>query len=180
MGYRILEQYPTYMEENRARFHLRHGFTMVAAAVDGTHTPYTPNSPKEALNCKNYKMWTSLLNIAAVNSFYCFVELVVGWPGIFHDKTCTENSNFWHAMQDDRDVWLSKQGVCVADSGWRSGLWLAMKPFTVLDGSTKSINGTILYTVQHGFFVRKHSAVGKIASDVCSIRFTLLSNIQRL
>ena len=28
---------------------------------------------EEALNCKNYKMLTSLLNIAVVNNYNCFV-----------------------------------------------------------------------------------------------------------
>ena len=66
MGYGILEQSPTYMEDCRARFHARYGFPMVGAAIDGSHVPYHPNSPAEAMNCKNYKMWASLLNITVV------------------------------------------------------------------------------------------------------------------
>ena len=138
MGYGILEQSPTYMENCRSRFHARHGFPMVGAAIDGTHVPYAPNSPEEALICKNYKMWTSLLNIAVVNSYYCFVELDVGWPGRFHDKTCTENSNFWYAMNANSETWLGRYGVALADSAWGVGSNLVMTPYTVNDGSTKA------------------------------------------
>ena len=90
-----------------------HGFPMIGAEIDGLHVLYHPNSPEEALNCKSYKMWTSLLNIAVVNSYYCFVNLDVGWPGRFHDKTRTENSNFWNAMNLERDVaWQKRSCAC--------------------------------------------------------------------
>jgi hypothetical protein len=37
---------------------------MVGSAIDGTltHVPYAPNSPEEALICKNYKMWISIVD----------------------------------------------------------------------------------------------------------------------
>jgi hypothetical protein len=138
MGYGILEQSPTYMENCRSRFHARHGFPMVGAAIDGTHVPYVPNSPAEALVCKNYNFWTSFLNIAVVNSYYCFVKLGVGWPGRFHDKTCTENSNFWFAMNARPETWLGKNGVALADSAWGVGSNMVMTPYIVNDGSTKA------------------------------------------
>jgi hypothetical protein len=87
---------------------------MVGAAIDGTHVLYAPNSPEEALICKNYKLWTSLLNIAVMNSHYCFIELDFGWPGGFHDKTCTESSN-WYNMNKYRETWLGKNRVALAD-----------------------------------------------------------------
>ncbi len=37
MGCRILDQSSTHMEDNRALFHLRHGFPTVGAAMDGTN-----------------------------------------------------------------------------------------------------------------------------------------------
>ena len=66
--YGILEQSPIYMYNCRARFHARHGFPMVGAAIDDTQIPYAPISPEEAMIYKNYKLWTSLLHIAVVNS----------------------------------------------------------------------------------------------------------------
>jgi hypothetical protein len=54
-----------------------------------------------------------------------------------------------------REMFGSVNMDCVTGSAWGSGLSLVMTPFTVLDGSTKSINGTFLYTVQNSFFVRE-------------------------
>ena len=102
------------------------------------HVPYVPNSPAEALVCKNYKFWTSFLNIAVVNSYYCFVNFDVGRPGRFHDKNCTENSNFWFAMNARRETWLGKNGVALADSAWGVGSNMVMTPYIVNDGSTKA------------------------------------------
>ncbi len=73
-----------------------------------------------------------------VNSYYCFVELKVGWPGRFHDKTCTENSNFWYTMNANRETWLGKNGVALADSAWGVGSNLVMTPYTLKDDSTKA------------------------------------------
>jgi hypothetical protein len=37
MGCGIIDPSSTHMDDKRARFHLRHGFPMVVAAMDGTN-----------------------------------------------------------------------------------------------------------------------------------------------
>ena len=136
MGDGIFNGLPNYMEECRARFHARHGFPNVGGCIDGTHIPYNPNSGECEEDFKNYKNWTSMLCIAFVNSFYLFVDMDVGWPGRYHDKTCTENSHLWSAMHVNREKWVGKDGVALTDSAWGHGSELVMCPYTAADGNT--------------------------------------------
>jgi hypothetical protein len=138
MGNAIIDSLPNYMEEVRSRFHSRHAFPNVGGCIDGTHVPYTPNSGECEEDFKNYKNWTSLLCIAFINSFYLFVDIDVAWPGRMHDKTCTEHSNFWTQMHLEREKWLGRDGVMLADSAWNTGSELVMTPYTAVDGNTSA------------------------------------------
>ena len=102
MGDAILNADDAYIEKCRTRFHARHGFPKVAGCIDGTHIPYKPNNGEFEADYKNYKQWTSLLCIAFVNSYHLFVDIDVGWPGRWHDKTCSDNSYFWLDMHRQR------------------------------------------------------------------------------
>jgi hypothetical protein len=137
MGDAILQS-DGYLDDVRARFHARNGYPNVAGCIDGTHIPYKPNFGEHEADFKNYKQWTSLLCIAFVNSQHLFVDIDVGWPGRWHDKTCADNSRFWLQMHRDRDAWMGSDGVILADSAWSPGSTFVMAPYTVFDGSTEA------------------------------------------
>ena len=73
-----------------------------------------------------------------------FVGIDVAWPGRWHDETCTDNSNLWLKMHLEKEKWLCKDGIVLADSAffgselvmWCPGSELVMCPYTVADGST--------------------------------------------
>ena len=79
-----------------------------------------------------------MLCIGIVNSNHVFHDMDVGWPGRLHDKTCAEHSQFRNEMHRDRKLWLSEDGVAVADTAWDAGSELVMTPYTTADGSTES------------------------------------------
>jgi hypothetical protein len=135
MGNGLLNR-PGYMDNVRARFNLRNGVANVALCIDGTHIPYKPNSGEHEHDFKNYKQWTSLLCIGFINSLYLFVDLDVGWPGRYHDTTCTKNSAAWTQMHVNSEAWLGRDGIALADSAWGGGSSLVMCPYTVYDGET--------------------------------------------
>ena len=65
-----------------------------------------------------------------------FVDIDRGWPGRWHDKTCTDNINLWLKMHLEKEKWLGKDGIVLADSAWCPGSELVMCPYTVANGST--------------------------------------------
>eukprot|EP00965_Chrysotila_dentata_P024015 795733-Pleurochrysis_carterae.AAC.1 len=58
----------------RAQFQSRRGLPNVGMACDGTHVPFNPDRAHNKNDFRNYKRWYSLLVVAFVDSFYCFID----------------------------------------------------------------------------------------------------------
>jgi len=96
---------PTSVEEcntDQQRFAERRGIANVGGAVDGTHVPWAPESEEHMEQFRNYKGWYSILVVAAVNSFYMFVDADVGRPGRMSDSTATQLSHFYIDVEGPR------------------------------------------------------------------------------
>eukprot|EP00967_Tisochrysis_lutea_P158875 scaffold326430_cov57-Tisochrysis_lutea.AAC.1 len=61
----------------REQFASRRGIPKVGMACDGTHVPFKPPCKRTANDFKNYKGWESILVVAFVDSFHCFVDSAV-------------------------------------------------------------------------------------------------------
>jgi hypothetical protein len=130
IGEGLFRSYPQYFANLHQRFESCRGVPHVGGCLDGTHVPYKPNSGEREDKYKNYKGWTSILCIALVNSYHCFVDIDVGWPGRMHDKTCTEYCRFWQEARLNPEGWLGKDGIILAESAWGHGCDIVVTPYT--------------------------------------------------
>jgi hypothetical protein len=94
----VLYNQPGYIKDCQACYQASRAVQHIGLCVYGTHIPYMPNSGEHDQYFKNYKAWCSLLCIGFVNSYHCFVDLDVGWPGYRHDKVCTDFSGLWNLL----------------------------------------------------------------------------------
>jgi hypothetical protein len=101
----------------RRQFALRRGITNVDLAVDGTHVPWRPDNALHAEDYHNYKGWHSLNVMAFVNSYFCFVDAEVGYPGRANDAAILDHSALIHAVREDPSSWLGPNGVILGDGG---------------------------------------------------------------
>ena len=106
-----------HIKARREKFCSRRGIDCGALACDGTHIPFRPDSKKEAQDYKNYKGWTSILCLAFVDSFYCFADIDVGFPGRAGDNTVLRTNPLMRAIHANPDTWLGSGGVVLGDSG---------------------------------------------------------------
>ena len=86
-------------------------------ACDGSHIPFTKYAKKDANDYRNYKGWHSILTVAFVDSFYCFFDLHVGYPGRAGDNTVLKSYWLMKEIQKDPEKWLGPGGVILGDSG---------------------------------------------------------------
>lgn len=119
------------LQQIRAQFAARRGFPNVGMAVDGSHVPF--RAPSKYYNdYRNYKGWHSILVVAFVNSYHLFVNGEVGSPGRSGDNTVLSTCAFLSKMAEDereREAWLGKDGVILADGGASDGSSILMNPY---------------------------------------------------
>ena len=96
----------------RGEFGARRGITNVAMAVDGTHCPFRGGN-----DYRNYKGWSSILLLAFVDPFYCFIDGDVGACGRAGDNTVLDTSWIMAQIRADPEAWLGIDGVIAADNG---------------------------------------------------------------
>ena len=79
------------LKEIVAEFESLWGFPQVVGAIDGTHIPilHPQEIPSDYYNWKNFY---SIIMQAVVDSWCCFVDVNIGWPGKVH---VLSNSSFF-------------------------------------------------------------------------------------
>ena len=73
-------------------FEIKWGFPQTAGAIDGSHIPIKAPVRYHA-DYYNRKGWYSIVLQGAVDSFYRFIDINVGWPGKVHDARVFANSS---------------------------------------------------------------------------------------
>jgi len=99
----------------RDQFASRRGIPNVAMACDGSHIPFRPD--RMACEYRNYKGWNSLLCVAFVDSYHCFVDADVGAPGRSGDNTVLAHSWLLQQIKADPVKWLGGRGALRACRG---------------------------------------------------------------
>jgi hypothetical protein len=70
------------------------------------------------------------LDVSFVDSFYLFVESIVGYPGRAGDNTVLRNSSFLRKVSEDRERWLGLDNVVSGDGGASDGDVTIMNPIS--------------------------------------------------
>ena len=120
---------PEHRQAVQDQFASRRGFRPVALACDGSHIPYKPKGKKLAMEYRNFKGWQSILTVAFVDSFYCFYDIDVGYPGRAGDNTVLKHNWFMREVAKDPDRWLGPGGVILGDSGASDGDAYFLNPY---------------------------------------------------
>lgn len=82
-----------------SRFHDAHGFPQCMGAIDGTHVGIA--KPKDSASVYINKSSTYSLNIQAICDYrYCFLDVVIRWPGCVHDARMFANSRLNQKLKD--------------------------------------------------------------------------------
>ena len=90
--YITLPKNETELHDAVTNFYNKHGFPQCFGAIDGTHIYIKQPSeiPMDYLNRKNRYS----LNVQALCDYkYCFIDVVIKWPGSVHDSRIFYNSN---------------------------------------------------------------------------------------
>ena len=92
---------PTAEDEVRnlaSRFYTNHSFPQCIGAIDCTHVP--TKQPLKKLHGLHYRKGYASLNIQALCNYnYCFLNVVIKWPGSVHDSRIFKNSPLNHKFR---------------------------------------------------------------------------------